>query len=266
MKQDILWPLSISARIGEDMEARMRDLEENGIRYMELTASALSDFENYKEKSVEIFRAAREHGVTVRSVHLPFFPFETMDPASTDLAHRTYFLEQQTEILKRSAACGAELLVVHPSAEPYENAQRMAHFAHSVESMGALSEVAAREGVKLAVENLPRTCICRDAAELQNMGDALPAVFFCFDSNHSLIDPNTDIIRTMGDRIIALHISDYDLIDERHLFPGEGKNDWPAIIKALRDVGYTGTWNYEIRNSAEIPACEFVKNYQTLFS
>lgn len=266
MKQDCLWPLSISVRISEDMEARMRDLEANGIRYMELTASEITDFEDYKEKSVEIFRTARAHGVTIRSVHLPFAPFAYMDPASTDPLMRERFVTAASEIISISAERGAALLVVHPSAEPYENAQRMANFAHSVESMGALSKVAAREGVKLAVENLPRTCICRDAAELQKMRDVLPDVFFCFDSNHSLIDPNTDIIRTMGDRIIALHISDYDFINERHLFPGDGKNDWTAIIKTLQNVGYVGTWNYEIRESAEVPAAAFVQNYQKLFA
>ncbi len=265
MKTTSIWPLSISVRISEDMEERIRDLEANGIRYMELTASEITDFDDYEEKSLSVFETARAHGLKIRSVHLPFAPFSYMDPASTDPGMRERFTRAACEIIKISAKRGAELLVVHPSAEPYDEDKRAEHLRHSIESMCLLNDAAKREGVKLAVENLPRTCICRDSAELEVMKNALPDVFFCFDSNHSLRDDNTDIIKTMGDRIIALHISDYDFINERHLFPGEGLNDWNAIIRALEDVGYTGTWNYEIKDSAKVPASAFVENYQKLF-
>ncbi len=259
------WPISVTVHVPEPMEARMRDLEQNGIRYIELSSGDVRDFEGYRESSRQIFQAAAEHHVRIRSVHLPFAPFEALDPASTESALRERWLRETTEILNISAERGAEIIVVHPSGEPYREELRSEHLRHSLASIAALSDVAERAGVKLAVENLPRTCICRDCKELEIFAHELPQIFFCFDSNHSLIDQNTEIIRSMGERILALHISDYDFVNERHLFPGEGCNDWSAIIRTLKEIGYSGTWNYEIRNSERVAGSAFVQNYQTLF-
>ena len=44
-----------------------------------------------------------------------------------------------------------------------------------------------------------------------------------------------------------MHVSDYDFVDERHLLPGEGLNDWPVIVSLLEDAGYDGPFLYEVR-------------------
>ncbi len=261
----MVWPIGVTVGLEENMQARMRDLEENGIRHIELSRGDPASFSDFRERSREIFRVAAEHGVRVRSVHLPFAPFEAIDPASLDGDVRARWLSVESELLSVAAARGAELVVVHPSGEPYAEEKRAEHLSHAIESIGALCEIAKRGGVKLAVENLPRTCICRDCKEIKAMGRALPDIFFCFDANHSLVDQNVDIIRSMGERIIALHISDYDRVNERHWLPGLGVNDWQGIRAALEEVHYTGTWNYELRDSASIPACEMVENHRAIF-
>ncbi len=259
------WPISLSVFIAEPMEERMRDLQANDVRYMELTAGELRFYENYRENSRRIFKTAAEHNVDIRTVHLPFAPFEYIDPASTDATVRGNFLREQSELLKISAECGASVIVVHPSGEPYLDGNRPEHLKYAIESMDALNKVAQDCGVKLAVENLPRTCMCRDCHDIEAIANALPDIFFCFDSNHSLKDDNVNIIRSMGNRIVNLHISDYDFVDERHRFPFDGLNDWPAIIAALREVNYSGTWNYEIGGSGELPVSRFIDNYKRLF-
>ncbi len=265
MNSENRFPISISVNPGEPIPQRMAELEKNGVKYMELSSGLLEGYENFSEKSVEIFKTAAQHGVTIRSVHLPFCPFELLDPASTDASVRKSFLNLQSEILKVSAERGVGILVVHPSGEPYEEKSRAENLKYSIESLGALNEVAKAAGVRLAVENLPRTCMCRDCKEIEMVAKALPDISFCFDTNHSLIDQNIDIMKTMGSRIIAIHVSDYDRVNERHLFPGHGVNDWEQIINALISVGYSGTWNYEIKDSEKLPISDFVKNYQMLF-
>ena len=72
----------------------------------------------------------------------------------------------------------------------------------------------------------------------------------------------------VGDKIITLHVSDYDFMNERHWLPGEGQNDWQKIIKSLKEVGYTGVWMYEIRftcpntilRDRDLSCDDFVKN------
>src|SRR6185436_16438133 len=56
-------------------------------------------------------------------------------------------------------------------------------------------------------------------------------------------------IRILNKRIIKLHIKEYSLKKRDAQGPRagfvpllEGDNDWPAIMKALDDVGYAGGW------------------------
>ena len=75
-----------------------------------------------------------------------------------------------------------------------------------------------------------------------------------FDTNHALFEDNADFIDALtagGIKIHTLHISDYfrdaaGVLDERHVLPGEGINDWDAIIAALERHGYSGPVMYEV--------------------
>ncbi len=255
------WKTGVSVGIPYFSAERMREMKENGIETIELSEGELEFFENFSETSKEYFQIAKDNGVIIRSVHLPFSPFGVFAPASLDPENREKFIRYQGEIVRVAGERGAELVVVHPSGEPYKEENRAEHMKYSIESMSALNEIALKAGTKLAIENLPRTCMLRNCEEIRQMSEALPTAFFCYDSNHSLVDDNVDIIRAMGDRIINTHISDYDFINERHLFPGEGKNDWEAILKALEEVNYSGTWTYEIRAGHTVSASEYKKNH-----
>ncbi len=258
------WQTSISVNLTDFSAERMKEFRENDINYMELTHGELEAFENFSEKSKYIFKCANNHGVTIRSVHLPFAPFALFDPASADKKLRDNFLKYQSEILKISAERGAEIIVVHPSAEPYEEKSREMHLNYAIESIYVLHSLAKKSGVILAVENLPRTCMGRNCYDIKKIAAAIPDIHFCFDSNHSLTDKNSDIIKAMGNRIVATHISDYEFIDEMHLLPGEGKNNWQEIISCLEEADYKGTWNYEIRDCSDIPAKIFKENHRAL--
>jgi sugar phosphate isomerase/epimerase len=67
----------------------------------------------------------------------------------------------------------------------------------------------------------------------------------CFDTNHLLGEDIISFIKRMGDKIVTIHVSDYDYIDERHWLPGEGLIDWVALIDTLDEIGYEGDWIYE---------------------
>ena len=92
---------------------------------------------------------------------------------------------------------------------------------------------------------------------------SIDGLYACFDTNHSLKDDNVEFVRALGSRIIALHVSDYDFINERHRMPFDGKNDWKGIMNALKEAGYSGTWNYEVSTDGR-SAAEFTENYARL--
>ena len=83
------------------------------------------------------------------------------------------------------------------------------------------------------------------------------------DEERSHTDVEDNAIVKLGRRILTVHISDYDFIDERHWLPGEGKNDWNAILAALQAVGYAGPFMYEVR--AYYSSAAVAENKKLLF-
>ena len=70
----------------------------------------------------------------------------------------------------------------------------------------------------------------------------------CIDTGHAVVaqkDPE-EMIRILGHRIKVLHIQDNLGVRDEHLIPTEGKIDWKAVAIALGDVGYRGTFNFEV--------------------
>jgi hexulose-6-phosphate isomerase len=59
-----------------------------------------------------------------------------------------------------------------------------------------------------------------------------------------------DWIRTLGNRVVKLHIKDFRFKDRRAEFVDlrEGEIDWKAVHKALVDIGYKGTATLELNS------------------
>ena len=194
----------------------------------------------------ECARWARDAGVPVRSFHLPFYTDETVDPASLDADVRRRTAELQAHYVRIAASMGATVAVVHPGLEPVADEERAERLARSKESMAALAEAAAAEGVTVCVENLPRSCLGNRAAELAQIVAVDPRLRVCFDTNHLMGESHADFLALLGPLIATTHISDYDFTNERHWLPGEGKIDWRALADGLDAIGYADAFNYEL--------------------
>ena len=71
---------------------------------MELTASQQRrEIGAVLDRLSDLKKAAEKHRVKIRSVHLPFFPFEEIDPADRDVSKRGNFIRTQLKILQAAA-------------------------------------------------------------------------------------------------------------------------------------------------------------------
>ena len=259
------WPLALS--VGpEVMNAEGFDaLAAAGIHQVELssgTPGPFYDLIDFPHRSQEIAALAKVHGVEITSIHLPFAPFMEIDPSSPDPVVREKFLAIQTELLEASARAEIPLAIVHPSGEPYKEEERPARLSTAIEVIGTLCRRATALGITLCLEDLPRTCLCRTSDEMMMFLDAIPDLMVVFDTNHSLSEDNVHYIQAVGSRIVSLHVSDYDFIDERHWLPGEGLNPWEKILTALEEAGYQGRFLYELREGYTYP--QVAENYRAL--
>ncbi|MBQ9116836.1 MAG: sugar phosphate isomerase/epimerase [Clostridia bacterium] len=215
---------------------------------------------------------AEEYEVTLWSLHLPFSPFSEIDISSPELGDRTvnYYLE----LIKKGSSIGIHNFILHPSGEPIAENCRAERMACAKKGLSRLAELIAPLGATVCVENLPRTCLGRDSSDMLELLSAHPDLRSCFDTNHLLSEDPVEYINRVGDRIVTLHVSDYDLLNERHWLPGEGVTDFHAIISALSRVGYEGPWLYELGFTApssiirprNLTYGDFVRNANELIS
>ncbi len=192
----------------------------------------------------EISSLSKKYGIRLNSFHLPFAPFDEVDISNTALQKNT--IEYHTELIKKAADIGIAKFIIHPSTEPIKAADRMERMGCAKQSLSRLAEVADREGAVMCVEDLPRTCLGRDSAEITELISVDDRLRLCLDTNHLFTEALPDYIRTFGKKIVTVHVSDYDFLNERHWLPGEGDIDWQGVISALKEVGYSGPWLYEV--------------------
>lgn len=224
-------------------EENFKALQEAGVKELEVSLSEEKydtlDYQAVKEK-------ADRYGIHLWSFHLPYAPFSTVNPASTNEEKRVATLEYFKSLIKKAVAIGIKVFVVHPSREPYEDSEREAALEMAKKSMSELADFADGLGAVIAVEDLPRTCIGRNSSEIKEILSGNEKLRVVFDTNHLLGEPIKDFIRAVGDRIVTTHISDYDFKNERHWLPGEGDIDWKELISELENVNYQGPLLYEL--------------------
>ena len=220
-------------------------LAEAGILDVEISMgrSAYADIDY-----ADLARISAANGISLWSYHLPFAGVKDLDIASLDEGIRKKTLAEQFEHMARAAAVGIRHFVIHPSSEPKSEdaATRREEILRSKASLVALADRAESLGADIAVEDLPRSCLGHTAAEMADIISADDRLGVCFDVNHLLYDTHAEFLRVLGKRIVTLHISDYDYVNERHWLPGEGKIDWYALYSGLHSAGYDGPWLYEL--------------------
>lgn len=254
-------------RISEEIFQRLKD---SGIEAIEISTSyeALKTFD-YKE----VARLSKLYGVELWSFHLPFMPFEKIDISSKDEEVRRFSVDLCKGYIENATEIGIDKFIIHPSGEPVLPDERAERFNCCKQSLKELADFAAERGAVIAVEDLPRTCLGNCADEMLDLLEADDRLRVCFDTNHLLKDTNGNFLEKVGDKIITLHISDYDFVDEKHWLPGEGKVDWAEILEGLKNVGYNGVWMYEVglgnprtlTRSRNLTFEDFVKNAKEVF-
>jgi sugar phosphate isomerase/epimerase len=204
----------------------------------------------------ELRALSREYGVELWSFHLPFSPFDALDPSNPAVAKQS--VEYLSSLIESATSIGIQRIVIHASGEPIVEEDRGVRLQCAKESLASLAELASSRGAVLAVENLPRTCIGRDSDDILALLEAHPTMRVCFDTNHLLGEDAVRFIERVGDRIVTLHVSDYDFKNERHWMPGEGRVDFAVrlendsgqrrVIYAIRESTLTfyifGCWIY----------------------
>lgn len=185
-------------------------------------------------------------GKKVISYHVPFKQID--DIADPDETIRLRAMSRLRVHIHEASRLGSKLLIIHPSTEPIDQTKRDVYIAQLRKSMLEIEGELALHDMKIALEFLPRLCMGNTMSDMNRMLDGMSDRFgVCLDVNH-IMDQYPQIpaiIRELDKKLFTLHICDYDGVDERHWMPFKGVIDFKAAIQALREIGYTGPFNYE---------------------
>ncbi len=211
------------------------------------TNSPLSG-KDYLAFARELKNIGLDNGIVCNQSHAPF-PVEVK-------AVRSY--------LKRAIECTAEaggkICIIHP--DNGKTAEENAEMYHE------LLPFAKACGVKIATENMwnwndekNESCFaaCATAEDFKKHLDVIHDDHFvaCLDLGHAEMRGSGNgavyMIKTLGHHLQALHIHDNDRWHDSHQIPFSMDIDFDSIVKALKEVGYSGYFTLE--------ANQFLTNY-----
>jgi len=173
--------------------------------------------------------------------------------AAADEGRRKAAVEEVLASLDVAAAVPYNALVVHcgvpaPYAAPGDN-----HRASLVRSLEQLSPVAARYGVRLAIEVIPNELSTPSALVdvIESDIDAT-GLGICMDVGHArMMGDVVEAIETCSGHLVTTHLHDNRGRSDDHLVPGKGVIDWDATTLAFQKVGYDGAWMFELAPAAD---------------
>ena len=150
------------------------------------------------------------------------------------------------EFLDCKAYGGTTVLVV-PAVVNKKVSYREA-YTRSQENIRRLIPLAEQAGLKIAIENVWNRFLL-SPIEFSHYIDefATPTVGACFDVGNVVeYGYPEEWIRELGKRILKVHVKEYAKPKRYNYKLGEGEIDWPAVHKALVDVGYEGWITAEV--------------------
>jgi sugar phosphate isomerase/epimerase len=221
----------------------MNDLTEAGVETLEVNARQLA-LPHQRHAARHLMSRQSPQVSSIHALFGPEYDFSRLEPQPW-----LYAVSCAVETVELAAELNIPILVLHASSEPILPEERPRRLERVIEGLTLIGQKAKSTGRRLAIEYLPRTCLGNSLVELNMLVDRLENETFgvCLDVNHLMgrYAELSRIIRSLGPRLIATHISDCDEIDEKHWLPGKGVLDWPAFMQALRAIDYQGPFTYE---------------------
>lgn len=206
--------------------------------------------DDYLERA-KAFRAyADEIGIACNQTHAPMPTMTTRIERCGGLSLEDFNAKRYAKICRAievSGILGAKVVVVHPYND--YNAEQNARLYKSFE------EVARKAGVKIGVENMwnwdgekqiAMKASCSHHDDFKAHLDLLDEEVFvaCLDTGHAemygLNTNSVQMIKTLGNRLQALHIHDTDCYHDNHDLPYTKKIPFADILRSLKEIGYNG--------------------------
>lgn len=243
-------------------EENLIEMKNAGIKKLEFVIPYIMDFDDAMKMFKKALKIVKKHKFIINSIHMPFNVF-WIDVACQWVNDRKDTVNIVKKIFKITDKFNPKAYVFHPGGVDATEENREKFMEYLVDSM---DEIATATKAYVCVENMVGGHLTNGLDRIKEFADKSKNAYVIVDVNHFLDCKPQDAILALGDRVKAVHISDYDFVYERHMIPGDGLNDWNKIIGALEKIGYKGAFNYEVNMGRYgYTYKQLIENYEKLF-
>ena len=209
-----------------------------------IEASPLRDLDAAKEQG----KLAREAGVPIHSVlHGWWPPFTDTTPSVVQKN-----LDAMAHALRCAQAMGASAVLLVPT-KVTDNFRYADAYKRSQDYVRKLIPVAKETGVFIAIENVWNKFLLSPLEFARYIDECeSPWVRAYFDVGNVIIYGfSQDWIRTLGKRIVKIHLKDFKRQGYQWKNLLEGDVNWPEVRKALDEINYKGYLTAELGAGTE---------------
>ncbi|MEW6335131.1 MAG: sugar phosphate isomerase/epimerase family protein, partial [Thermodesulfobacteriota bacterium] len=241
----------------QPMEEYFSFAKENGFPWIELSCNNPNNFlDKWTPARIDGIKRLRDQAGVRYGLHSASF----VNAAEIEPTVRKAVQRHLIDYVNLAHDLEAEYVVLHFG---YHFSLFMDHvFECLINTYKPVVELAEKYGLPIGIENMNKI---HEEAEIAYLGvtiEELARVFNAIPSKHfgltldiahaSLLPGGSEsFIDAFPDRIISAHVSDNDMVLDRHLPVGNGKIDFKGVFAKLMKIGFKGTLNIELPKSNE---------------
>lgn len=229
--------LSMLFCLGQPFSSLIKRLYKVTTQQIEILDEGLHELNSRRVKTLKKVAKSRELELTVHA------PFVDINIASTSRVLRRTILRRLKKSIFNASQLDCRLWVFHPGKRT-----GVSHFYPgldwqlNIESIRILSEAAGKHGLDIAIENVPEPFpfLMKSVDDFSRFYSEFDdELGFVLDVGHANINRQIQgFITQFSKKIVHVHASDNDGIEDSHLGIGYGTIDWEGAAKALKKVKY----------------------------
>jgi sugar phosphate isomerase/epimerase len=241
----------------EPMEEYFSFAHENGFPWMELSCNNPNNFlDKWNPERIDNIKRLRDK----YNLHYGLHSASFVNAAEIEPVVKVAAQQHLIDYVNLAHDLEAEYIVLHFG---YHFSLFMDEvFRCLIDTYKPVVELAEKYELPIGIENMNKMHEDCEVAylgvtveELSRVFDAIPSKYFglTLDIAHaSLLPGGADpFIDAFPDKIISTHVSDNDMVLDRHLPVGDGKIDFKPIFQRLINIDFKGTLNIELPKSNE---------------
>jgi sugar phosphate isomerase/epimerase len=252
--------LSTSLFAAERLNAHMLDkILAVGLRHLEIMAARQHlDYHDVNQVR-DVAQWFNDHGITLHALHAPLFSDWNwgrsggllISVASLERRARIASMDEIKRAIEVAEHLPFEYLVLHLGVP--EDQYDLAKFDAAFTSLEHLKIFAKERGVQVLLENLPSELSAPERMMTFFQYTRLD-LKVCFDTGHAHLTGGVEAaIRTLRDRIAAVHLHDNHGEKDDHLLPFEGDINWAQAMRELRSADPPYPLLFEVNSERRDP-------------